>query len=320
MKKKLRKLIESFQTIIIHRHLRPDLDAIGSQMGLYHLIKTNYPEKEVYVVGDSNKFLYKTQMEDVPDYVFKNALSIILDTAVSELVSDNRYVNSKSILIIDHHQNESNIDFTLFYQKAHYTSACEIIIDLAREFGWTITSKAATYLYGGMVSDTGRFQYIKAENATRVFSNAAFITGFYPDISDLYDFLYNESLEERQKKNLFRSFDLTKHNVAYRKNTKEIIDESNLDIFSISRGMVNLMAGIKEVPIWVNFTEDFQKDGIIVEIRSRNIVVVDIAKKYGGGGHNFACGATINSWDTAELLLNELDERARENGDFSENI
>jgi len=81
--------------------------------------------------------------------------------------------------------------------------------------------------------------------------------------------------------------------------------------------MVNQMAGIKEIPIWANFTEDVENNLIVGEFRSRGIIIVDIAKKYGGGGHNNACGASLKNWNEVELVLKDLDERAKE---YAENI
>lgn len=313
MKIEVLKLIESHSAIIIHRHTRPDMDAVGSQMGLYHLLTTNYPEKKIYVVGDENNMLYNCKMDEIDDNIFNNALSIIVDVAVTNMISDCRYKLAKERLIIDHHQNDTDVDnVKLFYKESTYTSACEIIVDLARSYNWKITSDAATYLYGGMVTDTGRFQFINEDSASRVFMNAAFITNFKPNIKDMYNFLYTEELARRKSKLLFSNFDITTNNVAYRKNNKDLILESGLDVFGVSRGMVNLMAGIKEIPIWVSFTEDYENGVVLAEIRSRNIIVVDIAKKFGGGGHNFACGATLKDFNEADKLLKELDERAYE--------
>lgn len=315
MKTEVKKLIELHSTIVIHRHTRPDMDAIGSQMGLYHLLTTNYPNKKVYVVGDENNLLYNCKMDIIEDKTFNNALSIVIDVAVTNMVSDSRYKQAKDVLVIDHHKNDSDLEnLTLFYQQSDFTSACEMLVDLARTFKWEITSLAATYLYGGMVTDTGRFQFINSENASRVFENAAFITAFKPDIEDMYNFLYTEELTRRKTKLLFSDFNVTENNVAYRKNDKAIIDKSGLDIFSVSRGMVNLMAGIKEIPIWVSFTEDFENNVILAEIRSRDITVVDIAKKYGGGGHNNACGASLKDFNEADLMLKDLNERVKEYG------
>ena len=317
MKTRVKELIEQYDSIVIHRHTRPDMDAIGSQMGLYHLIKTNYPNKVVYVVGDENNLVYKTKMDIIEDDIFKNSLSIIIDTAVTHLVSDDRYLLAKDVLVIDHHRNECTIpNVTYFYQDSDYTSACEILADIAKELNYEVTSVAATYIYGGMVTDTGRFQYISSTNASRVFANASFITKSEPDIKDMYNFLYTEKLADRQAKDIFRSFDVTTNGVAYRKNTLEMITKSGLGVFGVSRGMVNLMAGIEEVPIWVSFTEDNENNKILAEIRSRDITVVDIATKYGGGGHNNACGASLASFEEADLMLKDLDERAKENGNI----
>lgn len=316
MEKRVKELIESYDSIIIHRHTRPDMDAIGSQLGLYHLITTNYPNKKVYVVGDTNNFVYKTKMDEIEDSVFEDSLSIIIDVAVSHLVSDTRYELAKEVLVIDHHRNECNINNSFFYQRSDFTSACEILSHIASVLELEVSNKAATYIYGGMVTDTGRFQYIDANNASRVFSNASFITQFNPDIKDMYDFLYTEKLKDRQAKDLFRSFELTSNNVAYRKNTNELVVKSGLGVFGVSRGMVNLMAGIEEIPIWVSFTEDIENAKVLTEIRSRNIIVVDIATKYGGGGHNFACGASLKDFNEADALLKDLNERVLENGNI----
>lgn len=317
MDNKLKEIIEKHDSIVIHRHKRPDMDAIGSQMGLFHLLKENYPNKKLFVVGDSNKFLYKAKMDEIDDDVFENSLSIILDTSVDYMISDDRYKKALEVVVIDHHRNDVNLDnYTLFYQNSEYTSACEMLSYLAKTYNWKVSEEAATYIYAGMVTDTGRFRYINNENASRVFENASFITKFKPNINDMYNFLYTESLEERQTKNLFQNFETTPNMVAYRKNDKKLIEKSGLDIFSVSRGMVNQMAGIKEIPIWVSFTEDFENDVILAEIRSRDITVVDIAKKYGGGGHNNACGASLKNFKEADLMLKDLDERAKEHGNI----
>ena len=312
IKKEILRKIESYDTIIIHRHSRPDMDAIGSQLGLYYLIKDNYKSKTVYVVGDLNDMSYKAEMDDISDDTFKDALSIITDVAVTYMINDDRYKLAKERVIIDHHTNDTDVsDVSIFYRDDSFASACEMIIDLAKEFKLSITKEAATYLYAGMVTDTGRFMYLK--EASKTFELAAYITKFEPEIKDFYNFIYTESLDRRKVKNLFTDFELTEHNVAYRKNTKELIEQSGLEFQAVSRGMVNQMAGIKEVPIWASFSEDVEKNAIIGEFRARGITIVDIAKKYGGGGHNEACGATLKDWDEVDLILKDFDERAEEN-------
>jgi phosphoesterase RecJ-like protein len=312
IKKRIFDLIESYQTIIIHRHLRPDMDAIGSQYGLYLAIRDNYPSKNIHVVGDSNDMVYLAKMDSIPDSTYQGALAIITDVSVERLVSDDRYKLAQEIIIIDHHQNDTDIqNVSVFYKDPTYASASEMIIDFVKEFNFKIHPETATYLYGGMVTDTGRFLYLN--NASKTFELASYITKFNPSYQDFYDYIYTEPLAKRQTKNLFASFELTENNVAYRKNNAELIAKSGLEFQAISRGMVNQMAGIKEVPIWANFTEDVENNLIVGEFRARGITIVDIAKKYGGGGHNQACGASLKDWNEVELILKDLDERAKNN-------
>lgn len=311
IKKDIYDLIEKYDTIIIHRHARPDMDAIGSQYGLSLIIKENYPNKEVYVVGDLNNMSYLAQMDNIEDKVYNNALVIITDVSVSRMISDARYKLAKQRVIIDHHQNNTDVDdVAVFYKDSSFGSACEIIIDLIKEHKLKITPEAATYLYAGMVTDTGRFMYLN--NPSKTFELASYITKFSPDIQAFYNFIYTEPLKRRLTKNLFSKFDITKNNVAYRKNDSAIIKKSGLDFQAVSRGMVNQMAGIKEISIWANFTEDSENNLIVGEFRSRGIIIVDIAKKYGGGGHNNACGASLENWKEVDSILNDLDERAKQ--------
>ncbi|MFA7588838.1 MAG: bifunctional oligoribonuclease/PAP phosphatase NrnA [Acholeplasmataceae bacterium] len=312
LRKQIIDKIEKYEKIIIHRHKRPDMDAIGSQYGLYLLLKENYPQKEIYVVGDLNDMVYEAKMDDISDQIYHGSLVIITDVSVVKMISDDRYNLAAEIIIIDHHQNDTDLpDVSIFYRNATFASAAEMIIDLARFAKYKITPEAATYLYGGMVTDTGRFLFLN--EASQTFELAAYITKFKPSIQPFYDYLYTEPLIKRQAKNLFSSFEITRNGVAYRKNSDAILKQSGLDFQAVSRGMVNQMAGIKEIPIWANFTEDIENNVVVGEFRSRGITIVDIAKKYGGGGHNHACGATLKNWDEVDLVLKDLDERAKRN-------
>lgn len=305
--------IRRSRRIIIHRHERPDMDAIGSQYGLALLLRHNFPDKEVHVVGDVNDMVYDAVMDDVPDEQYEDALVIITDVSVSRMISDDRYTLANTRIIIDHHTNDTDVsDISVFYRDDSFSSASEMIIDYARATGLKMTPEAAIYLYGGMVTDTGRFLHLK--DASRTFELASYVTGVKPDIDRFYAYLYTESLKKRRTKHLFSDFEMTEHGVAYRKNTHEIIEKSGLDFQAVSRGMVNQMAGIKEVPIWANFTEDIEKDAIIGEFRARGISIVDIAKAYGGGGHDQACGATLADWREVDRIIRDLDERAKTHG------
>ena len=90
MFKKALDLIEKYQTIIIHRHTNPDGDAIGSQVGMQQLIKENYPNKNVYIVGDDAKrysFMEGCTPDNVTDDMYTDALAIVLDTSANSLLA-----------------------------------------------------------------------------------------------------------------------------------------------------------------------------------------------------------------------------------------
>ncbi|MBR2138548.1 MAG: hypothetical protein IJ966_04525, partial [Bacilli bacterium] len=84
----------------------------------------------------------------------------------------------------------------------------------------------------------------------------------------------------------------------------------NVPIYDVSRGMVNIMAGIEEISIWANFSEDENGD-IYCEIRSNGPNINVVATKYGGGGHLQASGTTIYSFDTVKEIINDLERVAR---------
>ena len=86
--------IKEYNRVIIHRHKTPDGDALGSQIGLKRLLEHNFPEKEVYAVGDGAgrfSFMDGCEMDEVADELYQGALAIVLDCGASHLISDERY-------------------------------------------------------------------------------------------------------------------------------------------------------------------------------------------------------------------------------------
>lgn len=98
--------IKAYDTIIIHRHVRPDPDAYGSQAGLKEMIRKSFPEKNVYIVGESEPSLeFLAQMDEISDDTYKNALVIVCDTANAARISDQRFDLGNQLIKIDHHPN-----------------------------------------------------------------------------------------------------------------------------------------------------------------------------------------------------------------------
>ena len=299
------ELIQKYDTIIIHRHSNPDGDALGSQIGLKHIIKDSFPNKTVYVVGDASRrygFMEDSVMDEIADEVYSGALAIILDTSAKALICDDRYTLAKATARIDHHlfcEEIAQVEVT----DSSYESCCGLVTALAMEAGLTVSPLAAKSLYTGMITDSGRFRY--DSTSAQTFRTAAFLMEREFSTADIYRNLYADDFSFIQLRARFvLKIQLTDKPVAYIYTTREEAESYGVDNFTISRGMVNVMGEIRGVDIWVNFTET--DEGVLCELRSSKYNINPIAKKYGGGGHAKASGATVKDRDEAMSMLQDL--------------
>ncbi|MBE6542265.1 MAG: bifunctional oligoribonuclease/PAP phosphatase NrnA [Ruminococcaceae bacterium] len=299
--------IRSYDRIIIHRHSNPDGDALGSQIGLKHIIRESFPEKEVYAVGDSSKrfsFIEDSVMDEVADEMYESALAVILDTSASSLISDARYKTAKRTVRMDHHifcERIADVELT----DTSYESCCGLVADFARKCGLAVNQLAAKSLYTGMITDSGRFRYDSTTSKT--FEIAAFLMERKFTTEDIYRNLYADDFSRiRLRAEFVMKIKFSEKNVAYIYTTLDEARATGEDTFTISRGMVNTMGDIRGVDIWVNFTE--ADDGVLCEIRSSKYNINPIAVKHGGGGHAKASGATLKDREEALEMISELEE------------
>ncbi len=312
MKKQIFNLINIYDSIIIARHKNPDFDAYGSQFGLYYALREYFPKKNIYVVGDDNSLNKFQTFDNVSDETYKESLVLILDTVASQMLDPVVYKNYDKLVFIDHHRNDPDIDYDIVLQEKDASSTAEIITSLLIDWDIPINLDSARALYIGIIGDTGRFMHNNTTSRTLMFASKLLETGI--DISKIHNSIYTENKESKNVKNkFFNLVQYTKNNVAYSKNDKDFLEKYNLSTNYTSRGLVNQMAGMEEVHIWVNFTFDQESEKIICEIRSRDIAVLDVAKKYGGGGHLNACGCTVNTWEETDKIIKDLDKLMEEN-------
>lgn len=304
-------LIEKYDTVIIHRHKNPDGDALGSQIGLKHILRATYPHKTVLAVGDAAgrfAFMEDSAMDTVADETYENALAIVLDTAAAPLISDERYKTAAATARIDHHIFCEQIAAEEVTDTS-YESCCGLVTALAIEGGLTVPPIAAKSLYTGMVTDSGRFRYDSTSANTHHL--AAFLKEKNFDTNDIYRNLYADDFSFiRLRAQFVLKIQFTAHNVAYIYTTADEVKEYGVEPFAISRGMVNTMGEIRGVDVWVNFTET--GDGVLCELRSSLYDINPIAVKYGGGGHKKASGATVKNKEEAMCLLADLDNLVKE--------
>jgi len=312
MKRQILEEIKANNTIIIHRHVRPDPDAYGSQCGLAELLKASYPDKTIYVVGESDPaldFLYK--MDIVEDEIYKEALVIVCDTANQARISDQRYKNGKKLIKIDHHPNEDQYG-DLLWVDTSASATSEMIYELfleGKEFGLVLTKKAAKLLFAGIVGDTGRFLFPSTTEKTFRFASALISEGI--EFTPLYNELYKTKRNVAKLSGyVLQNFTLSSSGAASMFITKDILVEYSVTPSEASQ-LVGILGDIEGVKSWVFFVEEEKQ--IRVRLRSKNIVINQLAKKYSGGGHPLASGASVYSWEEAKQVVKDLEELCQQN-------
>lgn len=303
--------IKQYDVIVIHRHTSPDGDAMGSQIGLKRIIEHNFPDKQVYAVGDDARrfsFMDGSKMDEISDDVYDGALAIVLDTSANSLISDDRYKLADLRIRIDHHifvEDIAEIDI----DDTSFESCCGLVTYLAREWGLDVPVDAAKALFTGLVTDSGRFRY--DSTTPRTFDLASFLLSKGFSATSIYNELYQDEFKNvKLRAEFVTAIRFTPANVAYIYTDLARVAETGMDAQAVSRGMVNCMGEIKGVNTWVNFTECEQ--GVLCEIRSKNRNINQIAVAHGGGGHLKASGATLKDRQEAQIVLDELDKLTQE--------
>ena len=296
--KEIMAAIKQYETIIIHRHQRPDPDAIGSQVGLAELLRASFPEKNIYQVGGPVEGLeFLAEMDVITDDVYRGALVIVTDTANTPRISDARFSLGDQLIKIDHHPNDEPYG-DLVWVNTNASSCSEIIVDFWQQHlaELTMTDNAALLLYAGIVGDTGRFLY--PSTSAHTLAVAAQLRTFNFNAADL-----NRELDQMPLKvaklagYIYQNLEIDANGAA-----RVVLPQSILNSYDIvdseTAAIVSMPGKIEDVLSWAIFVE--QPEGYYrVRLRSKGPIINTIAKKHHGGGHPLASGA--NARDTAEI-------------------
>ena len=305
--------IQAADRIFIFRHIRPDGDCVGSSKGLKRIIQLTWPEKEVHLI-DHNQAAYLEFLgpddPEVEDEVYADGLAIVVDTASEARISNQKYKLCKSLIKIDHHIPLEHYG-DLEWVEEERSSCCEMIVDFYRTFRprLQMDSQAATYLYTGMVTDSGRFKYDGTSGET--LRCAAELLDIGVDTESLYARLYLEAYGYLKfKAHIYQRMQMTPNGVAWIFIDRAMQEEFGLTLESAS-ACIGCLDSIRDCICWIAFIDN--GDGTIrVRLRSRFVHINSVAERYRGGGHACASGATLYSPDEMELLLKEADEHVKQ--------
>ncbi|MBQ3015389.1 MAG: bifunctional oligoribonuclease/PAP phosphatase NrnA [Clostridia bacterium] len=300
--------IKEYNKIILFRHFRPDGDAVGSTKGLAAIIKATYPEKTVLLQNaDFSDFLEFLGPEDEPisDEEYADALGIVIDTATTKRISNQKYSLCREIIKIDHHIPVESYGALEWVEELR-SSSSEMIAAFYDTFSdeLTLTKEAATYIYCGMVTDSGRFRFRDVSGETMRL--AGVILGAGVDTDTLFAHLYLKDFNDYKFESYARrKMKITENGVVSLFVTKRMQKKWNLSKEAASAS-VSYMDSIKDSLIWIAFIEGDNGE-IRVRLRSRFVTVSELAEKYHGGGHACAAGATVYSKNQMNKLLSEAD-------------
>jgi len=320
---KIKNLIEQSSNIIITTHINPDGDALGSELAFYEYLKL-FGKKAVIInhspTPDNFKFLNK---KNIIKFYHQNRIKnikLIENADLIFILDTNQYSRTKYMaeplknssavkICIDHHlgANENNYDLVLSDINSPATSA--ILYEFFKlQNPEIIDKRIATYLYIGIMTDTGSFRYPRTTENTFLICSDLISRGADPVW--LYDEIYNKLNPEKIK--LFGNFitGITYHysgKLAIGTVTLQDLKNYHSDVQDVEGFSTFIMSinGVKAGFVIVEL-----KDGLKCSFRSKgNINIKKFASLFGGGGHKNAAGASVESRNLLEfkkILINEF--------------
>ena len=305
--KQIYKKIKEYNIIIIARHIGADPDALGSQFALKSIILNLFPDKKVYAVGNpASRFKFFGSQDKIDDINTNKALCIVLDTPDIKRIDGANINNFEYVIKIDHHpiiDKYANIEVI----DDNACSSSQLILEFANANKIKIDKESAEKLFLGIVGDTDRFLHDYTSPTTfRLVTKLLNDTNI--DFTKLYSYLYQRPITEvRFEGYIYQNLTLTDNGVAYIKLTDKLMKEYGVDS-AAAGNMINDLKFVNEIIVWVFLSEDVKSSLIRANIRSVGPYINDVATKYGGGGHKYASGVKLKSWNDADNLINDLDD------------
>jgi len=317
----LTSLLAHPQKIVITTHHKPDGDALGSSLGLYHYLiqqghhvnvitPTDYPQFFNWMPGNGEVIIYTGQPGVSAQLIEQAAIIFCLDfNALSRINESGELVRESKALkvMIDHHLDPEDFDDYRYWDINACATAQLVHQFIVHELkgGHYINQDVATCLYTGIMTDSGSFRFPSTTSA---------VHRIVADLIDagavnwrIHDLVYNNSSEERLR--------FLGHCLSQK---LEVISEYNTALITVTRaeleqyhvitgdteGIVNYALSVTGVRLAAFIVE--RKDQIKLSLRSKgDFPANEICKKYfNGGGHRNAAGG--QSTQTLEQVTNQF--------------
>lgn len=299
-------LIRKSSSILLLTHKNPDGDAIGSLLGLYHILKD---EKEVYpFIPEEIPYEYSflegvsNLLKKLPDKK-QYSLGIVVDCASKNLLPLTLPIPGLKgpLVSIDHHPPNKNDKWydILWYEEV--SAVGEQIYMLGMELFGKLSSEAAEAIYLSILTDTGSFRYSSTTSQTHFITAKLLEQGVDP--WKVARWVYESYPVERMRllgETLTTMKLKANGTLCYMIVTKEML-ERNKATLQFTDNFVNYARGVKGVEVGIIFREE--EKGWRTSLRSKGkINVREIAEQFGGGGHDNASGFIYEGNNLEEVL------------------
>lgn len=313
VQKRILEEIKKAKTVIVHRHIHPDPDALGSQCGLATIIKASFPDKTVKTAGeDSPRLSFLAVMDPPSDDEYENALVIVTDTANEARISDQRFKKGKNVIKIDHHPKDDPYG-EIEWNNTKASSCSEMIADFCFAFPdeLKMTPEAARLLYGGIVGDTNRFLYDATTPHTM--KVAAELMTYDFSSTDLNNEMNSTPVNlAKLKGHVLESTQVdTETGFAEVVLSMDKMKEYDVTPNEDTSAVVSLPSQIEGSLLWAIFVEQ-KEGGYRVHLRSKGPIINEIAKRHGGGGHPLASGANAKDNEEKDHITSEMKKAGNE--------
>lgn len=304
-------LISDFDVITLFRHESPDGDAYGSSLGLKHFLISKYPDKQILMVssqqGSHHHFFEDSDV--VSDELIKESCAIVCDTANAPRVDDQRFLSAKMIIKIDHHPPRDQYGHFNFVDDSQ-SSCCQMIAQIALSQSEILFERVARYLYAGMLTDTVSFSINSVtsetlEIASKLLRSNLDVASIHNDLFKLSDNVFDYITYLRQ------AAIETEQGLIYCFIEPDILDKYSISV-NQAKEVVNTFKEKDSAQIWMLLIKE--ESGLYrTTIRSKSVVINEIATNFGGGGHKLAAATRDLTYQQALELIDALNQTLKLN-------
>ena len=314
--KRFCEMIRSHERFLLTSHIRPDCDALGSELGMAGVLEAL--GKQVTIVNgqatppnlqfiDPHRKLKALGTDVQPAELDSIEVLLVLDTSawaqlgpMAEIVRGTKAHKA----VLDHHVDSDDLGAELF-KNTQAEATGRLVVEAARELGVKITPEIAKPLFAAIATDTGWFRFLSTTGDTYRCAAELIDTGIKPQ--EIYNELYDQETLARVKlrgRILSRAETELDGRLVYTAALREDFEATGA-LASDTEDAINLTLAIAGTEVAVIFVEQ-ATGGYKLSFRSRTPQVdcSELARSFGGGGHKAAAGAFIaEPWEAAQAKV-----------------